>query len=69
MKERITGRIEGNDPHTGAERSRKVSFVVDAETPWVEIVDRAFEIVSRGNKIEWNDESLRSVDTLNREGA
>tara|TARA_R100001086_G_scaffold216218_1_gene132374 strand:+ start:330 stop:527 length:198 start_codon:yes stop_codon:yes gene_type:complete len=64
MKELITGRIQGNDPYTGAERSRKVSFVVDASTPWIEIVDRAFEIVSRGNKIEWNDESLRSEEVI-----
>jgi len=62
-KVKITGRIYGVDEKTGAERSRKISFVTAADTPWPEISDRAYGIGWKANKnTMWEHDDLEVED-------
>ena len=59
-KIKITGRIYGFDEKTGVERSRKISFVANADTPWPEISDRAYGIGWDANRnTVWESDDLQ----------
>ena len=67
-KVKITGRIYGVDERTGAERSRKISFVAAADTPWPDISDRAYGIGWEANKYtDWNHDDLQEEPHPNPE--
>ena len=44
-KVRIAGTVEFMNEKTGAYRAPSVSFVTEADRPWVDIVDEAVEMV------------------------